>query len=207
MEYVEGLKLENATFRPPESPGLAAPDGVMVTGTPAGGTDGPASVVVVVLDVLVVVLELVDVELLDDVDEDVLVLLDVLLLDDVDDDVLVLLDVLVLDDVVEDVLVLLDVLVLDDVDEDVLVLLLLDVLLLDDVLVELLVVDVSVVLVVVVTVVLVVLAGTAAVQPGSPVLLPLQRSLYPPGIPLRTHALNCVQRRVSSPPFTIVCTT
>jgi hypothetical protein len=181
------------TFRPPESPALAAPEKVTVTGGPAGGTDGPASVVVVVLDVLVVVLELVDVELL----VDVLVLDEVVLLDEVVEDVLVLLDVVLLDEVVEDVLVLLDVVLLDDVVEDVLVLL--DVVLLDDVLVELLVVDVSVVLVV--------LAGGTAVHDGSPLLLPLQMSLYPPGIPLRTHALNCVQRRVSSPPFTIVSTT
>src|SRR5262249_9086421 len=57
--------------------------------------------------------------------------------------------------------------------------------------------------------VLVVVAGSAAVQSGSPALLPLQMSLYPvpPAISLWTQPANCVHSRVSSPPFTIASTT
>ena len=95
-------KPEYATVAPPEAPGLTPPGPVMVTVKPGTvGTNGPPSVVLVVLDVLVEVLELVDVERL----VEVLVLEEVVLLDDVLDDVLVLLDVLLLDDVLVELLV------------------------------------------------------------------------------------------------------
>src|SRR5687767_1533828 len=67
----------------------------------------------------------------------------------------------------------------------------------------------SVVLVdVVVVVVRVVLGGNTAVHAGSGLPV-LQTSLYPmpPATTLCTHPANCVQSRVSSPPFTIVSTT
>lgn len=223
MVQLEGLKLENSTFRPPRSPALAAPENTVFTVPPVGGNAGPARVDVVVLEVvlvLVLLVELVDEELVLDVEVLVLEVDELLLLVDVevvelvvllevldvevdvlvvllDVDVLVLVLVEVLSEVDVDELVLVEVLSEVDVDELVLVEVLSDV-----EVDELVLVDVDEDVVVGGTVDVVVVAGQAAATAC------LQTSLYPvpPAMSLCAQFWNAVQSRLVSAPFTTVYT-